>query len=281
MTLTDTHTHLYAGEFDSDRDALIGEAKAAGITRFFLPNIDSASVDALLQLEKSYPENCFAMMGLHPCSVKENWEEEMARVETLFEQRSFAAVGEIGIDLYWDKTFVKEQEEVFRRQLRLARKKSLPVVIHSRESFEEIYSILLSEDFSPTSDSPFGGQGVSRTTEINAPSGGRGAGAGIFHCFTGTLDQAHRAIALGFYLGIGGVVTFKNSGLDKEVSKLDLQHLVLETDAPYLAPVPYRGKRNEPAYLLKVAEKIAALKNTSVEEVARITTENSRIIFGK
>ena len=223
MIITDTHTHLYAEEFTSDLDLLISEAMEQGIQRFFLPNIDSTSNDAMLAIEKKYPLNCFAMMGLHPCSVKENWKEELAFVEKQLKERSFAGIGEIGIDLYWDKTFVKEQEEVFRKQIILANHYRLPIVIHSRESFEEIIKILLDEK----KKKPFG----------------------IFHCFTGNADQAKRAIGLGFYLGIGGVVTFKNSGLDKVVAEIDLQHLVLETDAPYLAPVPFRGKRNVPAYL--------------------------------
>jgi len=258
MILTDTHTHLYAEEFNIDRDLLIREAMAKGVERFFLPNIDSTSVQSLLDLEKKYPGTCFAMMGLHPCSVKENWEDELAGVEKLFTERKFIAVGEIGIDLYWDKTFVKEQEEAFRRQIRLAEKYDIPVVIHSRESFEEIYAILVDEN----------------RKAVHKPS------RGIFHCFTGTADQARRAIDLGFYLGIGGVVTFKNSGLDKVIADIPIEHLVLETDAPYLAPVPFRGKRNQPDYLLKVAEKIAAVKNKSLEEVAAVTTRNSITIFG-
>ena len=271
MILTDTHTHLYAEEFDSDRDLLISEAMARGVQRYFLPNIDSTSVNVLLSLQKKYPENCFAMIGLHPCSVKENREEEMEKVESLLKSESkFVAIGEIGIDLYWDKTFVKEQEEVFRRQIRLARQLDLPVVIHSRESFEEIYSILLEENQNSNSVT-----GNSKPETVN-----RKPVRGIFHCFTGTLDQAQRAIALGFYLGIGGVVTFKNSGLDKVVAEIPLEHLVLETDAPYLAPVPFRGKRNQPDYILKVAEKIAGIKNCSLQQVADVTTQNSKSIFG-
>jgi TatD DNase family protein len=255
MIITDTHTHLYAGEFSTDRDLLIREAINKGVQRFFLPNIDSEFVGAMLEVEKKFPENCFAMMGLHPCSVKANWKSEMELVEKYLSERKFAAIGEIGIDLYWDKTFVKEQEIVFKRQVELANQYKLPVVIHSRESFEEIYTILLN-------------------TKKEMPYG-------IFHCFTGTEDQAKRAIDLGFYLGIGGVVTFKNAGLDKTIQNINLEHIVLETDAPYLAPVPFRGKRNLPAYILKVVEKVAEIKNVSVEEVARITTENSRKIFGK
>jgi TatD DNase family protein len=254
MIITDTHTHLYADEFTTDCDLLISEAMDHGIQRFFLPNIDSTSVDAMLAIEKKYPLNCFAMMGLHPCSVKENWRDELALVEKHLSERGFAGIGEIGIDLFWDKTFIKEQEEAFRGQIELANRYKLPIVIHSRESFEEIYRILLE-------------------TKKKNP-------CGIFHCFTGNADQAKRAVDIGFYLGIGGVVTFKNSGLDKVVAEMDLQNMVLETDAPYLAPVPFRGKRNVPAYLLKVAEKIAEIKNISVDEVAEVTTENSKKIFG-
>ena len=255
MIVTDTHIHLYSEEYAGERDQLIREAMNMGVQRFFLPNIDSAFVHAMLDLEKQYPENCFAMMGLHPCSVKENWKEELELVEKFMGERPFAGIGEIGIDLYWDKTFVKEQEEVFKQQIILANQYKLPIVIHSRESFEEIYSILLQ-------------------TKKEAPYG-------IFHCFTGNTEQATRAIELGFSLGIGGVVTFKNSGLDKTVAELDLKHIVLETDGPYLAPVPFRGKKNLPAYIIKVAEKTAEIKNTTLEEVARITTANSKIIFGK
>ena len=255
MTLTDTHTHLYLPEFDSDRDALIAEAKSSGIERFFLPNIDSASVDAMQSLEKNYPENCFAMMGLHPCSVKENWKEELELVERKHSERKYFGVGEIGMDLFWDKTFIKEQEIVFKRQIELANQYKLPVSIHSRDSFEEIYSMLLE-------------------TKKEQP-------CGVFHCFTGNIEQAKRAIDLGFYLGIGGVVTFKNSGLDKTISEIDLKHIVLETDSPYLAPAPHRGKRNIPAYLKLVAEKIAAIKKCSVEEAAAVTTENSKTIFSR
>lgn len=254
MVITDTHTHLYADEFASDLDLLMREAMDKGVQRFFLPNIDSTSVSGLFNLEKKYPEKCFAMMGLHPCSVKENWQEELALVEKLLNERKFVAIGEIGIDLYWDKTFVKEQETALRRQIELANQYQLPIIIHSRESFEEIYSILLE-------------------TKKEKP-------CGIFHCFTGNIDQAKRAIDLEFYIGIGGVVTFKNSGLDIVVSEIDLQHIVLETDAPYLAPVPFRGKRNEPSYIIKVAEKISEIKNIPLEEVVRITTENSKNIFG-
>jgi TatD DNase family protein len=254
MLLTDTHIHLYSDDFLSDRDLLIKEAMDKGIQRFFLPNIDSTSLNALHGLAEKYPQNCFPMMGLHPTSVKENWKEELAIVEKLLAEKKYYGIGEIGIDLYWDKTFVKEQEEVFKRQIELANQYKLPIVIHSRESFEEIYRILLEKK----KEQPYG----------------------IFHCFTGNLDEAKRAIDLGFYLGIGGVVTFKNSGLAEVISNFDMKHIVLETDAPYLAPIPFRGKRNLPVYIVKVAEKIAEIKKMTVEEVAAITTENSSRIFG-
>jgi TatD DNase family protein len=253
MLLTDTHIHLYSNDFLSDRDLLIKEAMDKGVQRFFLPNIDSSSLNALDSLSEKYPQNCFPMMGLHPTSVKENWKEELAIVEKLLSEKKYYGVGEIGIDLYWDKTFVQEQEEVFKRQIELANQYKLPIIIHSRESFEEIYRSLIEKK----KEQPYG----------------------IFHCFTGTRDQATRAIDLGFYLGIGGVITFKNSGLADVISNIDLKHIVLETDAPYLAPVPFRGKRNLPGYIVKVAEKVAEIKKMTVEEVAAITTENSRKIF--
>jgi len=254
MLLTDTHTHLYLEDFASDRDLLIKEAMEKGVQRFFLPNIDSSSVDDLHRLSEKYPEQCFPMMGLHPCSVNENWKDEIALVEKLLAERKYYAVGEIGMDLYWDKTFVPQQEEVFRIQIDLANKYKLPVSIHSRESFEELYTILLDKK----KESP----------------------CGVFHCFTGNADQARRAIDLGFYLGIGGVVTFKNSGLDKVIAEIGFQHLVLETDSPYLAPVPFRGKRNLPEYIVKVAEKISEVSKVSIDEVVSVTTANSKVVFG-
>jgi TatD DNase family protein len=255
MQLTDTHTHLYSEEFDEDRKELIESAIAKGVSRFFMPNIDSSSVEAMLELEEIWPEHCFPMMGLHPCSVKVNWKEEMEIVEQWLGKRKFIAIGEMGIDLFWDKTFVEEQKIVFNRQVELANKYKLPIVIHSRDSFEMIYDLLLNN----SKQEP----------------------CGIFHCFTGTVDQAERAIKLGFYLGIGGVVSFKNAGLDKVLEEISLEHIVIETDAPYLAPVPHRGKRNLPEYIRLVAEKIAVIKNISVEEVAKITTENSKTIFSQ
>ena len=254
MVITDTHTHLYLEDFASDRDLLIKEAMEKGVQRFFLPNIDSSSVKDLHLLAEKYPAHCFPMMGLHPCSVKENWKDEIALVEKLLSEKKYVAVGEIGMDLYWDKTFVQQQEEAFRIQIDLANKYKLPVSIHSRESFEELYNILLDKK----KEQP----------------------CGVFHCFTGNADQAKRAIDLGFYLGIGGVVTFKNSGLDKVIAEIGIEKLVLETDAPYLAPVPFRGKRNLPEYIVKVAEKIAKVGGVSVEDVVTITTQNSIRVFG-
>lgn len=250
---TDTHTHLYSKEFQEEISGLLNDAFVLGIERFFMPNIDSTSIEGMLALESKFPGKCFSMMGLHPCSVKENWKDEMAIVEKWLSLRKFAAVGEMGIDLYWDKTFIEEQKIVFFRQVELANQYKLPLVIHTRDSFDVAVELLELK----RKEKPFG----------------------IFHCFTGNADQAKRVIDMGFYLGIGGVVTFKNGGLDKTLSEIDLKNIVLETDAPYLAPVPYRGKRNEPAYILKVAERISEIKNCSLEEVARITTANSMEVF--
>lgn len=256
MIFTDTHTHLYSAEFDTDRKQLIQKALDGGIKRLFMPNISKESIEAMLEVEKQFPENCFPMMGLHPCSVAEDVEEQLQAVEAWLEKRTFTAIGEIGIDLYWDKTFFKQQQDAFRRQIRLAKKYRLPYVIHSRNAFDETMEIV----------NEFKGEGIKA----------------IFHCFSGNIQQAQQVIEAGdFMLGIGGVVTFKNSGLDKVVEAIDLRYLVLETDAPYLAPAPHRGKRNEPDYLLLVAKKIAELKNISVEEVASVTTENSKHVFGR
>lgn len=254
MILIDTHTHLYSEEFDNDRKEAIERCLANHITKLYLPNVDSESIPRMLELERQFPENCFAMMGLHPCSVKENYKEELAIAKNWLDKRKFAAIGEIGIDLYWDKTFLKEQQEAFATQINWALEFDLPIVIHCREAFDEIYEVLSSFKKLPT---------------------------GIFHCFSGNKEQADKVIALGgFKLGIGGVLTFKNSGLDKVVEQLDMQHLVLETDSPYLAPIPHRGKRNESSYVKLVAEKLSQLKNISLEEVAEITTKNAIEIFG-
>lgn len=251
--MIDTHTHLYAEEFNADRTALIQKAINNGITKFYLPNIDSASIDVMHQLETEFPQNCFAMMGLHPCSVNASVEEELAIVKSWLQKRKYKAIGEIGIDLYWEKAFLKEQQHAFKIQIEWALEYNYPIVIHCREAFKEIYDILISFKKLPKA---------------------------IFHCFSGNTEQAQKIIALGnFKLGIGGVVTFKNSGLDKVVEQIDMEHLVLETDAPYLAPVPFRGKRNEPSYILEVAKKVAEIKNVSMTEVSEITTKNSDLIF--
>ncbi|HKK74156.1 MAG TPA: TatD family hydrolase [Saprospiraceae bacterium] len=253
MRLIDTHAHLYAEQFDKDRAAMIARAREVGVRQFFLPNIDRNSIPGMLELEKKYPGQCFAMMGLHPCSVKEDYEQELAAVRKWLDKRSFAAVGEIGIDLYWDKTFFEQQKDAFLKQVHWAKELDLPIVIHSREATDIIIDLLAALP--------------------------EGTARGIFHCFGGSPEQARRIIDLGFYLGIGGVVTFKKSGLDKTLAEIDLEHLVLETDAPYLAPTPYRGKRNESAYIYKVAEKIAEIKERELEEVAQITSRNADAIF--
>jgi TatD DNase family protein len=255
MVLTDTHTHLYSEKFKEDQVEMIERAISSGVSRLFMPNIDSSSIDGMMQLVEKYPKKCFPMMGLHPCSVAENVEEELEIVKQQLKLHNFYAIGEIGIDLYWDKTFLPQQEFAFRKQIEWAKELKLPIVIHCRDAFDEILAIL---------------------DELNDENL-----KGIFHCFTGNLEQANHIISYGdFYLGIGGVVTFKKAGLDKVVEQLDIEHLVLETDSPYLAPSPHRGKRNESAYLLNIAEKVADLLNLSLKEVAEITTKNSVKIFG-
>ena len=254
MILTDTHTHLYSKEFDTERTILIQKAIDSGISRMFMPNVDSDSIPGMFLVEKQFPENCFAMMGLHPCSVGSNYQQELQVVEYWLNKRKFVAIGEIGIDLYWDKTFIAQQQDAFRMQIQLAKKHELPYVIHARNSFDEVMEVV----------SEF------KNDHLKA----------IFHCFSGTIEQAEQIVEMkNFKLGIGGVVTFKNSGLDKVVEAIDLKHLVLETDAPYLAPVPFRGKTNQPEYLLVVAQKIAEIKNISLEEVVEVTTQNSVDVF--
>ena len=254
MIITDTHTHLYSEAFDDDRVEMINRAIDANVKRFFIPAIDSAYTESMLQLEKVFPNNVFLMMGLHPTHVKENYKEELAHVEAQLASRSFYAIGEIGIDLYWDKTTLDIQIEAFRHQINLAKQYQLPIVIHCRDAFDEIFEVLEQEK----SDDLFG----------------------IFHCFTGNLDQAHRAISFNMKLGIGGVVTFKNGKIDQFINQIDLKHIVLETDSPYLALKPYRGKRNESAYINKVLKKLSELYEKSEEEIANITTENSKNVFG-
>lgn len=252
--LTDTHTHLYSEEFDHDRNEMIQRAIDAGVSRFFIPAIDSTCTESMYDLEKKHPENVFLMMGLHPTYVKENYEEELEHVANELEKRKFYAVGEIGIDLYWDKTHLPQQQIAFRKQIQLAKQYKLPIVIHCREAFDEIFEILEEEK----SEDLFG----------------------IFHCFSGTYEQALQAISYNMKLGIGGVVTFKNGKIDQFLNQIDLRHIVLETDSPYLAPIPFRGKRNESSYLINVAAKLAQIYNLSEEEIAAITTENSKVIFG-
>lgn len=252
--ITDTHTHLYSEAFSDDRDIMIKRAMDAGVTRFFLPAIDSTYTPAMLALQEQYPENVFLMFGLHPTHVKENYEEELAHVADMIANTKAYAVGEIGIDLYWDKTFLEEQKNAFQKQIQLAKQYNMPIVIHCREAFEEVFEVLEQEK----------GDGL----------------FGIFHCFTGTLEQAKRAVGYGMKLGIGGVVTFKNGKIDTFLHEIPLSEIVLETDAPYLAPVPYRGKRNESAYIVEVLDKLADIYKMSPEEIATITTENSKHIFG-
>jgi TatD DNase family protein len=254
MIVTDTHTHLYSEAFDEDRDEMMQRALDAGVERFFIPAIDSTYTQSMLDLESNYPDNVFLMMGLHPTHVKENYNKELTHVEEWLAKKKFYAVGEIGVDLYWDKTFLKEQQEAFAYQIQLAKKYQLPIVIHCRDAFDEVFEVLEQEK----DENLFG----------------------IFHCFTGTLEQAHQAISYNMKLGIGGVATFKNGKIDQFLNKIDLEHIVLETDAPYLAPTPYRGKRNESAYIIQVLEKLSSIYSMSEEEIAAITTENSKEIFG-
>lgn len=254
MIITDTHTHLYSEAFDDDRNETIQRAIDANVTRFFIPAIDSTYTASMLQLEADFPENVYLMMGLHPTHVKENYKEELAHVEEMLAKRKFVAIGEIGIDLYWDKSTLGIQQDAFRHQIKLAKKYKLPIVIHCRDAFDEIFEILEEEK----DDTLFG----------------------IFHCFTGTLEQAHQAISYNMKLGIGGVVTFKNGKIDQFINQIDIKHIVLETDSPYLAPKPYRGKRNESSYIVKVVEKLAEIYAVSEEKIVTITTENSKHVFG-
>ena len=253
MTITDTHTHLYSEAFDEDREAMIQRALDAGVERFFIPAIDSAYVEAMYSLEKAFPGHIFLMAGLHPTHVKENYREELALVKEQLSSRQFYAVGETGIDLYWDKSTLDIQKEAFRAQIKMAKENSLPIVIHCRDAFDEVFEVLEEE---------------------------KGAGLfGIFHCFTGSFEQAKKALSYNMKLGIGGVVTFKNGKIDTFLDQIPLSEIVLETDAPYLAPVPYRGKRNESLYIVEVLKKVAEVYGISAEEVARVTTATSKEIF--
>lgn len=251
--MIDTHTHLYDEQFDTDRNDMIQRAIDQGISKMYLPNCDSSTIAGMLQVEKDFPENCFAMMGLHPCYVKENVKDELAIVESWLTKRKFAAVGEIGLDYYWDKSFVEPQKKAFRQQMDWALEYDLPIVIHTREAMND--TIELVHEYSS--------QGI----------------RGVFHCFSGSYESALRIIKMGFYLGIGGVLTYKNAGLQEVVQKIGLEHLVLETDAPYLTPSPFRGKRNESSYTSYVAKKLAELKGISLVEVEEATNKNAENLF--
>jgi TatD DNase family protein len=252
--ITDTHTHLYSNQFNEDQKAVIQRAKNAGVSRFFIPAIDSSYTESMLKLEEEYPLDVYLMMGLHPTSVNENYVEELAHVKEWIDKKAFYAIGEIGIDLYWDRSFLIEQQEAFRTQIRWAKEKKVPIAIHCRDAFDEIFEILEAE---------------------------KGADLrGIFHCFTGTKEQAAQAISYNMKLGIGGVATFKNGKIDKFLNEIDIQNIVLETDAPYLAPTPYRGKRNESAYITHVIDKLVDIYKLSFEEISAITTQNSKDVFG-
>ena len=251
--LIDTHNHLYVEAFDEDREAVIERALSAGVDFFCLPAIDSQYTAPMRALQQAYPDRISLMAGLHPTHVQENWEEELEHVYKELNEGGYQAVGEIGIDLYWDKTRLAEQQQAFRAQIGWAREFALPIVIHCRDAFDEIFDILEQE----------------KSPDVY----------GIFHCFTGTEQQAHRAISLGMKLGIGGVATFKNGKIDQFLNRIPLEHIVLETDAPYLSPAPFRGKRNEPAYLIQVRDRLAAIYQTETAEIDRITTENARSVF--
>jgi len=252
--LTDTHTHLYSDHFNEELSLVMQRAFDSGVKRLFIPAIDSTTTEAMYSLEKQYPDNVFLMMGLHPTSVKSNFEQELEHVKREFSNRHFFAVGEIGIDLYWDKSNFENQKKAFKIQIQLAKKYKLPIVIHCRDAFDEIFKILESEN----DDDLFG----------------------IFHCFTGTEEQANKAISFNMKLGIGGVVTFKNGKIDTFLNKIDIKNIVLETDSPYLSPVPYRGKRNESSYLPLICKKLAEIYQLSEEEISLITTQNSKDVFG-
>ena len=253
MQIIDTHTHLYLKQFNQDIDEVIKRAINIGVEKFIFPAIDSSYSKQMHDLQSKYSKNIYLMSGLHPVSVKENYKDELDFVAKSLTDHNYVAVGEIGIDLYWDKTFLKQQQDAFEFQIRLAISNDLPIVIHCREGFDEIFEILDAE----------------KCEKLR----------GVFHCFTGTLDQAKRAINLGFKLGIGGVVTFKNGGIDKFINQISINNIVLETDSPYLSPVPFRGKRNESSYIKYVLSKLSELYGISEEELAKLTTENSKKIF--
>jgi TatD DNase family protein len=253
MTLIDSHAHIYLKEFEEDRPKVIERAKEEGVRKILMPAIDSSTHEFMLNAEVETPNICLSMMGLHPCSVKENFNDELKIAREYLEKRPFKAIGETGLDFYWDKTFTEQQYAAFREQIEWALEYDIPVVIHSRNSIDECISVVKEHQ--------------------------KGKSKGVFHCFSGSLDQAKQIIDLGFYLGIGGVVTFKNSGLDIVMKEVELNNIVLETDAPYLAPVPFRGKRNECSYIKYVAQKLVEIKNTDLQQVAEITTSNAEELF--
>lgn len=251
--MIDTHAHIYLEEFKKDIDEVISRCDELNIEKIYLPNIDHTTIDDMLELEEKYPDKCISMIGLHPCSVKKDFEKELYLVEEWLSKRKFAGVGEIGTDLYWDKTYWKEQQEALNVQLDFAKLYEIPAILHCRDSIDETIELV----------------GKKQDEKLT----------GIFHCFSGTVPQAEKIIELGFYLGIGGVSTFKNGGMDNVIPHLALDKLVLETDSPYLSPVPHRGKRNEPAYVELVAKRIAELKGVNVKQVKEVTTHNARKIF--
>jgi TatD DNase family protein len=253
MVLTDTHTHLYVEQFDEDRNDVIQRAIKAGVSRFFVPAIDATYYPAMFELESQFPDNIFLMAGLHPTHVKENFKDELQVVKEKLKNHKFYAIGEIGIDLYWDKTFLQEQQDAFKIQIAWAKENNLPIIIHCRDAFDEIFEVL-----DEVKDDKL---------------------YGIFHCFTGDLKQAEQAISYQMKLGIGGVVTFKNGGIDKFLNKIPLKNIVLETDSPYLAPTPFRGKRNESSYLINILNKLVDIYGLSPNEIAKVTTQNSKEVF--
>ena len=255
MELIDTHTHLFLSQFDNDIDNVIQNAISNGVTKMLLPNIDSTTTNQMLKLSERYPKHCFPMIGLHPCSVNTgNAEKEIIHVEKMLKENKFLAIGEIGLDLYWDKSTLDIQKQVFELQINLAKKHNLPIVIHVRDSFNEAIEI------------------VEKLNDDNL--------SGVFHCFTGNLEEAQRVINLqNFYLGIGGVVTFKNGGLDKIINQINLDHIILETDSPYLTPAPFRGKRNESKYILNIAQRLSEIYNMNIKNIAEKTTHNAYNLF--
>ena len=252
--MIDTHCHLYTTEFDEDIELVVGRACKEGVSKFYLPAIDASCTERMFQLENKFPNLCFAMVGLHPCSVKENVEDELLHVENLLQQRKFSGIGETGLDFYWDKTFVKAQYRALERQIELALQYNLPLILHTRNATQETIDVV----------KKYTSEGL----------------RGIFHCFGGTINEVNQITSMNFFLGIGGVVTYKNAGLAEVLQDIDMKFIVLETDSPYLSPVPMRGKRNESAYLKYIVEKIALVKGISEDDVKNITTQNAEKIFG-